>query len=341
MVTARVGVPEAVEHVAPLWRPSSRLRVWSSRRLSVLGSVAGASTNPSCTQGYVWIVTYTCRAQMERISNEEGGIQSLNCVLKMLQSLEEVRKLFDRHLPESCGRIMLDVCIVLSSYVEYIAMVKTANECQLRAYMILHGKFSTVVCCAEVMWQPIFSLMWLTRRQRSCGTLHRLSAYAQELLISRHRISGQPSASVKRKSPLSTTSMYWLCSICVIFAHVSCGLLHVDPRQCTWRPLMSCLRGCSTSRKKRASTTETELSGTRVGGSPIVYPAVNLTKQYTLHVSWSHRHAHSWQAEVFHGSNHGKDNVRVFFWCCASEDERSLLPCYNSDMTAELLSLSM
>ena len=34
-------------------------------------------------------------------------------------------------------------------------MVKTRNECQLSAYMLLLGKFYVVVCCAEVLFQPI------------------------------------------------------------------------------------------------------------------------------------------------------------------------------------------
>ena len=52
---------------------------------------------------------------------------------------------------------MLGVCCVLTSYDEYIAMVQTGNECQLSAYILLLGKFSTVVCCAEVLFQPNFS----------------------------------------------------------------------------------------------------------------------------------------------------------------------------------------
>ena len=38
---------------------------------------------------------------------------------------------------------------------EYIAMIKTGNECQLQGYM-LHGKLAFVVCCAEVLFQPSF-----------------------------------------------------------------------------------------------------------------------------------------------------------------------------------------
>ena len=51
---------------------------------------------------------------------------------------------------------MLDVCCVHTSYVEYIAMVKTRNECQLSAYMLFVGNFATAVCCAEVLFQPSF-----------------------------------------------------------------------------------------------------------------------------------------------------------------------------------------
>ena len=35
-------------------------------------------------------------------------------------------------------------------------MVKTRNECQLSANMLLLGKFATVVCCAEVLFHPSF-----------------------------------------------------------------------------------------------------------------------------------------------------------------------------------------
>ena len=36
---------------------------------------------------------------------------------------------------------------------EYIAKVKSGNECQLEGYMS-HGKLATVVCCTEVLIQP-------------------------------------------------------------------------------------------------------------------------------------------------------------------------------------------
>ena len=38
---------------------------------------------------------------------------------------------------------------------EYIALIKTRNECELQGYM-LHGKLTIVVCCAEVLFQPSF-----------------------------------------------------------------------------------------------------------------------------------------------------------------------------------------
>ena len=41
---------------------------------------------------------------------------------------------------------------------EYIAMVKSSNECQLESYMS-HGKLATVVCCAEVLIQPSFLVL--------------------------------------------------------------------------------------------------------------------------------------------------------------------------------------
>ena len=51
---------------------------------------------------------------------------------------------------------MLDVCSVPTSYDEYIATVKTGNDCQLSAYILLLGKFATMVCCAKVLFQPSF-----------------------------------------------------------------------------------------------------------------------------------------------------------------------------------------
>ena len=51
---------------------------------------------------------------------------------------------------------MLDVCFVPTSYDEYIAMVKTGNECQFSALMLLLGNFAIVVCCADVLFQPSF-----------------------------------------------------------------------------------------------------------------------------------------------------------------------------------------
>ena len=55
-----------------------------------------------------------------------------------------------------CRKNMLDVCCVPKSYDEYVAMIRTANECQLSAYMLLLGTFATVVCCAEELFQPSF-----------------------------------------------------------------------------------------------------------------------------------------------------------------------------------------
>ena len=67
---------------------------------------------------------------------------------------------------EGCGKNMLDVCCVLTSYDEYIAMVKTGNECQLAAYMLLLGNFASAVCCAEVLFQPSF--LCVTQRVAWC-----------------------------------------------------------------------------------------------------------------------------------------------------------------------------
>ena len=59
----------------------------------------------------------------------------------------------------SCGKNMIDVCCDPTLYDEYIATVKAGNECQL-------ATFATAVCCAEVLFQPSFSLSRLTRSER-------------------------------------------------------------------------------------------------------------------------------------------------------------------------------
>ena len=60
-------------------------------------------------------------------------------------------------IQRSCGKTMLFVYCVPTLYDEYIAMVKTGNECQLSAYMLFLGKFSIVVCFADVLFKPSFS----------------------------------------------------------------------------------------------------------------------------------------------------------------------------------------
>ena len=49
---------------------------------------------------------------------------------------------------------MLDVSCVPTSYDEYVAMVKTGNECHLLVHMPSLGNLATAVCCAEVLFQP-------------------------------------------------------------------------------------------------------------------------------------------------------------------------------------------
>ena len=46
-------------------------------------------------------------------------------------------------------------CLMLMCSV-VVSMVKTRNEFQLSAYMMLVGNFATAVCCAEVLFQPSF-----------------------------------------------------------------------------------------------------------------------------------------------------------------------------------------
>ena len=44
------------------------------------------------------------------------------------------------------------------SYDVYIAMVKTGNECQLSANMLLLGNLATAVFCVDALFQPSFSV---------------------------------------------------------------------------------------------------------------------------------------------------------------------------------------
>ena len=56
---------------------------------------------------------------------------------------------------EHVGRTF-DVCCVGTSYDECIAMVTIGFEFQLSACVLMLGEFATVVCCAEVLFQPSF-----------------------------------------------------------------------------------------------------------------------------------------------------------------------------------------
>ena len=89
-----------------------------------------------------------------------------------------------------------------------------------------------------------------------------------------------------------------------------------------------------------------------VGSGQPTYPAVVLRKQCTHHVSWSHRHAHTGQAEDVHRSASGMDNLAIHvqgFACATHPRVRDVFksatrkgsdPVTNSDMTVELQSLS-
>ena len=48
------------------------------------------------------------------------------------------------------------LCCDPTSYDEYQAMVKTGNQCQLSAFILLLGTCAIAVCCAEVLFQPSF-----------------------------------------------------------------------------------------------------------------------------------------------------------------------------------------
>ena len=45
-----------------------------------------------------------------------------------------------RCLEEGCGKNMLDVCCIITSSDEYLAVIKTGNECQLQGCMLLPSK---------------------------------------------------------------------------------------------------------------------------------------------------------------------------------------------------------
>ena len=70
-------------------------------------------------------------------------------------------------------------CLMLMCSV-VVSMVKTRNEFQLSAYMMLVGNFATAVCCAEVLFQPSF--FHVSRSVPRNRTLHRLSASSRDLL---------------------------------------------------------------------------------------------------------------------------------------------------------------
>ena len=59
-----------------------------------------------------------------------------------------------------CGKNMLDVWGFFASYVEYLLCNGPDHECQRSAHLLLLGKFATVVCCAEVLFQPSFFLVF-------------------------------------------------------------------------------------------------------------------------------------------------------------------------------------
>ena len=65
--------------------------------------------------------------------------------------------------------------------------------------------------------------------------------------------------------------------------------------------------------------------------APSTYPAVILRGRCNKYVSWSHRHAYSWQNEIVHGSDSRMDNMAIHVQGIrvrsASEDEGSLRSC--------------
>ena len=100
--------------------------------------------------------------------------------------------------------------VVLTTYDEHIATVKTGNECELSAYMLLLGKCAIAVCCAEVLFQPSSLYMSLASLHAEWSTEHTTEPdIAQtERVLTRH-VGSTPhlwiavcirSASVKQKS---------------------------------------------------------------------------------------------------------------------------------------------
>ena len=97
----------------------------------------------------------------------------------------------------------------------------------------------------------------------------------------------------------------------------------------------------------------TGLSGTGAGSCSTVFCAVILRNRCVHHATWSHRHAHSWEAEVVLGSDVRMDNMAIHvqgrFACAVHPNMKEVFdlttwkgadPVNASDITGELQSLS-
>ena len=95
---------------------------------------------------------------------------------------------------------------------EYVAMVKSGNECQLGSYM-LHGKLATVICCADVLSQPssfVLNYESLGECVTQRTTEHCTNcARADETCLAPH-LWNPSSRLCQAKRALHMSSMYWL-----------------------------------------------------------------------------------------------------------------------------------
>ena len=128
-------------------------------------------------------------------------------------------------------------------------------------------------------------------------------------------------------------------------------MLYIDPRQyimTTTDELLARLVNLET--ENRAGTTETELSGTRVGSGPTTYPPVNHRRRCDQHVSRSIDTRTLGKQKSFTGQTAEWTTWQFTFKAFAAHPKMKEVfdlaarkgsdPVVNSDMTAELQSLS-
>ena len=202
-----------------------------------------------------------------------------------------------RCLEEGCGKNMLDVCCIITSSDEYVAVIKTGNECELQNYMLLPSKLRYGGLLDETVVPAKFLLMSLNTLPEEHETPNAL-VVVWSLELSTLRITDRDTAQTERI--LIVTHLWtavWLLPLypesrkeCLHTIHVlidsrlvlptrdshaeaydappcaprawwrSCGCsisIHIDP---SWQRLMSCSQGLVSLENE----TETSVSKTRV-----------------------------------------------------------------------------